>query len=107
MQWWENCHEWVKGKLQARDRAMADQYARANKLSELGVTFEWVPGQTVLLANPRARSGKSLPRAVGPYTIIGYTGSSGTVVTIESLAGKRKQVSVANLLPLRPGLRPL
>lgn len=86
---------------------MMDQYARRHDLGDTRVTFELEVGQTVLLVNPRIRSGKMKAKALGPYTVVGYTSASGTVVIIESLTGARKEVSVANVIPLRPGVRPV
>lgn len=48
-----------------------------------------------------------LPRALGPFKFVSYKPGTGTVAVIENLAGRRIDCSVANLIPLRAGVRPL
>jgi hypothetical protein len=46
-------------------------------------------------------------KATGPYQFLRYTSPLSLVAEIQTLAGKVVQSSVSNLLPLRPGVRPL
>ena len=67
------------------------------------MTFQ--PGDWVLLK--QKRPGKMQSKALGPYRFLGYKNQYGLVAEIETVAGKKVECSVANLLPLRPGVRPL
>ncbi len=48
-----------------------------------------------------------LSKALGPYRFVEYKNQYGLVAVVETVAGKKVECSVANLLPLRPGVRPL
>lgn len=52
-------------------------------------------------------AGKTRTKATGPYKFLRYTSPLSLVAEIQTLAGKMIQSSVSNLLPLRPGIRPL
>jgi hypothetical protein len=52
-------------------------------------------------------AGKTRTKATGPYQFLNYTSPLGVVAEIRTLAGKVIQSSVSNLLPLRPGVRPM
>jgi hypothetical protein len=53
------------------------------------------------------RPGKMLSKALGPYKFVKYKNEHGLVAVLETIAGKQVECSVANVLPLRPGVRPL
>lgn len=71
----------------------------------MGVKFVFEEGDWVLMK--QKRPGKMLSKALGPYRFIKYCNDNGLVAEVETVAGKKLHCSVANLLPLRPGVRPL
>lgn len=46
-------------------------------------------------------AGKLYTKAIGPFTFIKYNNSDRLTATISSIEGKKRQCSVANLLPIR------
>ena len=91
--------------MQKRDEDMEHAYAKQHGLDQLQVEFVHQPGEWVLMK--QKRPGKMLSKAMGPYRFVQYTNDRGLVAELETVAGKKLQCSVANLLPLRPGVRPL
>ncbi len=80
-------------------------YAARLGVEELQVEMPFQPGDWVLMK--QKRPGKMHSKALGPYRFIEYKKQYGLVAVIETVAGKKVECSVANLLPLRPGVRPL
>jgi hypothetical protein len=103
--WWQSCLAWVRERLQQRDEVMKRDYARRLGVDSLQVQLVLTAGDWVLMK--QKRPGKMLSKALGPYKILRYKNENGLVAELETVAGKKLESSVANLLPLRPGVRPI
>jgi hypothetical protein len=96
---------WLRQRLMQRDDQMQRGYARQLGAASLQVEMVFEAGDWVLMK--QKRPGKMLSKALGPYRFVGYKNEHGLVAVIETVAGKKVECSVANLIPLRPGVRPL
>ena len=79
------------------------QYARRNT-TPYDVRHLFSPDDPVLLKE--RQQGKLFTRARGPYQFLYYNGNQNVTATIADPRGRRRRVSVANLLPVRSPMPP-